>query len=383
MRILLSSARPFLGRRVASSRVASSLVLAPWGAAALVLLLALPAVADGPAERSPLAEVAIGASGDIDPLVLFAPAVGGFEAMSRCGEAFLAAVDAPTEVTFVVELKVQPDGRVSEAEVREVVPESASATLVPCVRAEALTFVLASGGRVQEMTATARLRLTRAGAIAPRLLVEGEQTPEEGGALAVLEAHFPPGSMAFPGSNRPPGSAVDGLFGASTIGADDMAIGSAWPDGQTYGVGGLGRRGFGQPTDGERSASGEAVAQGSPGGFSGVRVTARVEDVHLQGLGDAAVYRRVVRQNLVRLRTCVEVELQQRELASGRFSLTVVVNPAGGVVSALIDEISAELRGVEACVTGQARRWRFPEPDGGGVVRATATIAVTIEGAAD
>ncbi|TVR02491.1 MAG: hypothetical protein EA398_07085 [Deltaproteobacteria bacterium] len=334
-----------------------------------LLLLAPSVVAEEPLAPSPLVDVAIGATGDVDALVLFEPAWPGLHAMARCGEALFASEDAPEEVAFAVELTVQPDGRVAGADVSGVSPESAAPSLNSCVHDEALALVLASGERAPEVTATARLRLTRAGSPEPRLFLADEGAQAQRSVLSVMS-----------GGERPPGWGDSGMVGSASVGTDVMAIGALEPDGSSHGAGGLGARGTGRSA-GERTPSGEPTGYGGPGSGSGTPVDLTIGEVSLLGMGDQQVFRRVILEHRRELRACLEAALQQSEVSSGRFSLIFVVDPEGAVVSAQISESMSELGGAGDCMTTRVRRWLFPEPRGGGIVRATVVIDVTIEDA--
>ena len=49
--------------------------------------------------------------------------------------------------------------------------------------------------------------------------------------------------------------------------------------------------------------------------------------------------------------------------------MTWVIAPNGSVVSSSVSETTMNNATVENCMAQRIRRWVFPEPDGGGVVR--------------
>ena len=47
------------------------------------------------------------------------------------------------------------------------------------------------------------------------------------------------------------------------------------------------------------------------------------------------------------------------------------IDPTGGVSEANVSESSIGNANVESCIVQRIRRWKFPEPSGGGVVNVT------------
>ncbi|MEM7605390.1 MAG: AgmX/PglI C-terminal domain-containing protein [Myxococcota bacterium] len=79
------------------------------------------------------------------------------------------------------------------------------------------------------------------------------------------------------------------------------------------------------------------------------------------------VVRRVVRRHLNEYRFCVESHVQAP--AEGELELTLQIDPQGETRGVRVNGVdSAEAR---ACFETAARRWTFPSPDGGGMVRVT------------
>lgn len=192
------------------------------------------------------------------------------------------------------------------------------------------------------------------------------------GALSALAA-------AGPGS----------MFGDSAgMYADVVAIGNAEGSqiGASYGTGGLGQYGGGMST-GSAVAGGRGFGVGPMalrGRSSGDSVGRQLRDVSdrdvrqvsvapgtpaVEGQLDRSIIERVIRQHRREIRACYEAELQRDPDLEGRIVVSFVIDPSGGVARASIGSSTMNNGGVESCITTRVRRWRFPEPRGGGIVR--------------
>ena len=83
----------------------------------------------------------------------------------------------------------------------------------------------------------------------------------------------------------------------------------------------------------------------------------------------ADVIRRVVRMHLGEVRYCYETALTRNARLGGLVSMSFVIGPTGAVASAGATGLSDPA--AETCVASAVRRWTFPAPSGGGVVRVT------------
>ncbi len=87
------------------------------------------------------------------------------------------------------------------------------------------------------------------------------------------------------------------------------------------------------------------------------------------GALDREIIQRVVRQHRREIRNCYERELQRNPDLQGRVIMQFVISGSGDVVSARVEESTMDNHEVGRCMTRRIRRWSFPEPDGGGIVR--------------
>lgn len=179
------------------------------------------------------------------------------------------------------------------------------------------------------------------------------------------------------------------LFGGAATGLDDvMAIGMVTGDrtGAAYGSHGLGRYGGGlaQGGTGERvgfdvgafemsrrdRASVDAARDLRQNVQREVRQVAVLpQDPSITGGLDAEIIRRVIRERRREVQACYEAELQRTPDLAGRVVFNFVITPDGSVASATVRESSLNNDAVESCIANRMRRWRFPEPRGGGLVR--------------
>jgi TonB family protein len=80
------------------------------------------------------------------------------------------------------------------------------------------------------------------------------------------------------------------------------------------------------------------------------------------------VVAKTIRAHANEIKFCFERELQSHQTLSGKVSITFTIGPSGDVTDASILESTLDSQTVETCMISRIRRWRFPEPAGGGVV---------------
>lgn len=179
------------------------------------------------------------------------------------------------------------------------------------------------------------------------------------------------------------------IFGGQATGLDDvMAVGMVTdgPAGAAYGSHGLGRYGGGLSQGGTGARVGFDVGAFEMGRRDQASVAAArdlaqnvqrevrqvavlPQDPTIAGGLDAEIIRRVIRERRREVQACYEAELQRNPDLSGRVVFNFVITPDGSVASATVKESSLNNSDVESCIANRMRRWRFPEPRGGGLVR--------------
>ena len=83
------------------------------------------------------------------------------------------------------------------------------------------------------------------------------------------------------------------------------------------------------------------------------------------------VIARVIRLKFSEIKFCYEKSLQQSPDLAGKLVVLFVIDATGTVSEANVAEATIEDPALETCVLNRVRRWKFPEPRGGGVVSVT------------
>jgi TonB family protein len=136
------------------------------------------------------------------------------------------------------------------------------------------------------------------------------------------------------------------------------------------GPGGLGGVGLG--LGGSAGVGGRAPGAADLGGLR-PRETTRVIPGKTTVVGglDRDVIARVIQRHQSEIKFCYEAELQRDPSLGGKVAVAWTIDPGGSVSEAAVSESSMGSAAVERCILDRLRRWRFPEPRGGGVVAVT------------
>ncbi|MEM6962478.1 MAG: AgmX/PglI C-terminal domain-containing protein, partial [Myxococcota bacterium] len=192
-------------------------------------------------------------------------------------------------------------------------------------------------------------------------------------------------------------------FGRDTaLGNDPMsAMGALMGDqiGENFGFGGLGLRGTGRGgggtgegtiglgnvgTIGHGAGGGAGSGYGrAAGGFAGRQARVpriRSGTAEVRGSLSREVIRRVIQRHLNEVRFCYEQELNARPDLEGRVTVTFIIAPTGGVQTAVVNNSQLGSARVEGCIANAVRRWTFPAPEGGGIVRVNYPFMLTSAG---
>ncbi len=125
---------------------------------------------------------------------------------------------------------------------------------------------------------------------------------------------------------------------------------------------------------------GQGVVEGGEGfgkrgggsGFGG-RGTAtprvRQAQANVEGALDREIVRRIVRAHINEVRTCYDRGLQKDPTLQGRVSVAFEINADGKVGSSTVQSNDLSDASVATCIAEAVERWKFPKPQGGGVVR--------------
>lgn len=184
------------------------------------------------------------------------------------------------------------------------------------------------------------------------------------GATGAASNVFGPGGLGT-GINN----ALGGLKGGAGVG-------------DAHGVGGLGSRGSGAGGGGTGLGLGGLGTKGGgrgAGGYGSIDMGGRGKDVTrvipgkttVVGGLDRDVIAKVIRRHQNEIKYCYEQELNKDPNLGGKVAVMFTIDPAGAVSDASVSDTSLNNATTENCMLSRIRRWKFPEPKGGGVVTVT------------
>ncbi len=182
------------------------------------------------------------------------------------------------------------------------------------------------------------------------------------------------------------GGASSNVFGPGGLGTGiNSALGGLQGGagvGDASGVGGLGSRGGGAGGGGTGLGLGGLGTKGGGrgrGGYGAIDLGGKGKDstrvipgkTTVVGGLDKDVIMKVIKRHQNEIKFCYELELQKNASLAGKVGVAWTIDPAGGVSEANVNESSIGNANVESCIVQRIRRWKFPEPVGGGVVNVT------------
>lgn len=182
----------------------------------------------------------------------------------------------------------------------------------------------------------------------------------KGGATDV----FGPGGLGSGINNSLGGlKAGAGLGDAQGVGGLGTRGNGSGGGGTALGIGGLGTKGDGHGTGGhggiDLGGKGKATTKIIPG-----------KTTVVGGL-DKDVIAKIIRQHQNEIKYCYESELNKNPSLAGKVAVAFTIDPAGAVADANVTETTLNNGTAENCMLSRIRRWKFPEPKGGGVVAVT------------
>jgi TonB family protein len=276
---------------------------------------------------------------------VLAERVAGFQHRKRAGRT-VGAQTAPAPSAAVAP---EAQGELAEAEADLEAPGSPADAEEPMERAKEAKPAVAKAEN-REVAPTKRKKKARA----------AKKDSSRRFALK-NEPIAPPAPPPPPSSSAPTKSA----FGATT--ADEDAADEGGAPGGLSGVGTISRGGG--------TASGSGGLKLGKGASKSLRKKSASPKVRLggakptvEGALDPDVVRRIVRKNTAQVKRCYEGALKRNPKLAGKLVIAWVIGANGRVTKASVVENSTESEKLGKCVTSRVRRWRFPKPDGGGVV---------------
>ncbi len=92
----------------------------------------------------------------------------------------------------------------------------------------------------------------------------------------------------------------------------------------------------------------------------------KVKDGMITGNLTRQQIQRVVNKNIEQIRYCYESQLLRKPKLKGNVTVLWKINPQGKVVFVKIDGATLKDKKVQMCMRAKIKRWKFPEPKGGG-----------------
>lgn len=159
---------------------------------------------------------------------------------------------------------------------------------------------------------------------------------------------------------------LGGVIGAKGVQSGSGGLGSSGGGlgggGTADGIGGLGTKGGG------RGSSGYGKGGGSVGKKrSGGSIKSGGNPIILGAL-DKSLIDAVIKRNMSQIRYCYQRELTKNPGLKGKIIVKFVIAADGSVSKSSIKSSSMGSESVESCIAGRFRRFKFPEPKGGGIV---------------
>ncbi|MFL5319527.1 MAG: AgmX/PglI C-terminal domain-containing protein [Myxococcaceae bacterium] len=95
------------------------------------------------------------------------------------------------------------------------------------------------------------------------------------------------------------------------------------------------------------------------------------KNVRIIGGLSKEVIAKEIRKHQSEIRYCYETALQHSPELAGKVAVLFTIDPAGDISDADLAETTLNNESAEQCMLSKIRRWKFPAPEGGGVVTVT------------
>jgi len=173
------------------------------------------------------------------------------------------------------------------------------------------------------------------------------------------------------------GNQVGENFGYGGLGLRGTGRGGGGTGEGTIGLGNLNTIGHG---GGGGSGSGYGRGAGGLGGRRGQAPRIRSGAAMVKGSLSKEGIRRIVRRHTNEVKFCYERELAKRPDLTGRVAIKFIISGTGAVQMAAVESSTLGNASVENCIAQAVRRWKFPQPEGGGIVIVTYPFQLTAGG---
>ena len=95
------------------------------------------------------------------------------------------------------------------------------------------------------------------------------------------------------------------------------------------------------------------------------------------------VIMKVIKRHQNEIKFCYEQEAQKNPDLAGKVAVGFTIDPTGTVADANVTETTLNNGNAENCMLSRIRRWKFPEPEGGGVVQVNFPWVFKVAGTGD
>ena len=148
-------------------------------------------------------------------------------------------------------------------------------------------------------------------------------------------------------------------MGSGGLGGSGSGLGGG---GSADGLGGLGNKGTG------RGSSGYGTGGGSYGKKKSGGIGKIGGEPIILGSLDKSLIDAVIKNNMNQIKYCYSRELNKNPSLGGKIVIKFVIAKDGTVSKADVKSSSMGSPAVESCITSRFRKFKFPEPKGGGIV---------------
>jgi TonB family protein len=94
-------------------------------------------------------------------------------------------------------------------------------------------------------------------------------------------------------------------------------------------------------------------------------------DFGMDGTGrlDKRIVRQYIQRQMASIRWCYQRSFQKNPELEGKISVQFIISANGSVISSKILSSNMGDKEMDECVSGRILNWKFPAPEGGGVVK--------------
>jgi TonB family protein len=92
------------------------------------------------------------------------------------------------------------------------------------------------------------------------------------------------------------------------------------------------------------------------------------ERADVDGQLDRELIQKIIRRNMPQIKWCYQQALQKDQTLEGKVVVGFTISPAGRIIQTKIKQSTIHNMDLESCMQKKIKRWKFPQPKGGGIV---------------